>query len=66
MLKKTHKGTEYEIKVLDNTFEYAGKRYTSLSKIASEITGTSWNGFSWLGLTPRPKSAPAPRAEVKP
>ena len=66
VLKKTHKGTEYEIKVLESTFEYAGKTYTSLSKIANEITGTSWNGFAWLGLTSRPRTTPAPQAEVKP
>jgi hypothetical protein len=54
VLKKTHEGVVHAIKILANGFEYNGKRYTSLSTIAKEVTGTNWNGFLWLGLQKRP------------
>ena len=38
------------VKVLDNGFEYEDRRFTSLSTIAGEITGTRWNGFAFFGL----------------
>jgi hypothetical protein len=41
---------DHTVKVLKNTFEYKGKPYSSLSSIAKEITGTSWNGFGFFGL----------------
>ena len=41
------------MKVLQNDFEYKGKRHRSLSAIAREITGTSWNGFLFFGLVQR-------------
>jgi hypothetical protein len=31
-------------------YEYKGKVYRSLSQIASEITGTRWNGWIFFGL----------------
>ena len=34
-------------------FEYRGKRYGSLSRIAKEITGTHWNGWRFFNLTAR-------------
>ncbi len=36
-----------------NLFEFRGERYRSLSKIAREITGTNWNGFSFFQLQRR-------------
>lgn len=53
VLRKEHAGTVHEITVLEAAFEHAGTRYRSLSRVAKEITGTSWNGFLWLGLTQR-------------
>jgi len=53
VLRKEHEGVGHEITVLDEGFEYRGKPYRSLSRLAKEITGTSWNGFLWLGLTAR-------------
>jgi hypothetical protein len=35
---------------LADGFEYEGRRYGSLSKIATEITGTRWNGFTFFNL----------------
>ena len=45
VLTRRHGKTEHRVTVLDKGFEYKGKPYRSLSKIAREITGTSWNGF---------------------
>ena len=64
ILRKTVKGAEHEIKVLESGFEYAGQTYRSLSKIAREITGTTWNGFLWAGLVERAKSATQPAPTV--
>ena len=38
------------VKVLNDGFEYDGRRFSSLSGIAGEITGTRWNGFLFFGL----------------
>jgi hypothetical protein len=37
--------------VLQDGFAWGGKRYTSLSTIAKTITGTSWNGWRFFGIT---------------
>ena len=50
LLVKKYKGRTLVVKVLDDGFEYDGRRYTSLSAIAGEITGTRWNGFSFFHL----------------
>jgi hypothetical protein len=36
--------------VMADGFAYAGKRFASLSEIATEITGTRWNGPRFFGL----------------
>lgn len=43
-------GKSHVVDVVDNGFIYAGRRYRSLSKIAGEITGTSWSGPRFFGL----------------
>jgi hypothetical protein len=45
VLTRVHGKTEHRVTVLEDGFEYQGERYRSLSKIASVITGTPWNGF---------------------
>jgi hypothetical protein len=50
LLTREFKGNVYVVKVLDDGFEYDGRRYKSLSKIATEIAGTRWNGFTFFGL----------------
>ena len=49
-LVKEWQGKRYSITVLDSGFEYEGKTYTSLSQIATQITGTRWNGWTFFGL----------------
>lgn len=50
-LIRIYAGIEHRVLVLpDGEFEYAGKRYTSLSMIARTITGTRWSGPAFFGL----------------
>jgi hypothetical protein len=55
VMKRTFKGTEYAVTALESGFEFNGKTYRSLSKIAREITGTSWNGFGFFALLAKPE-----------
>jgi hypothetical protein len=48
-------GKSHQVLVLEEGFEYQGKRYQSLSKIASDITGTHWSGPRFFGIKRRPK-----------
>jgi len=50
VLEREHHGKVHKVKVLDDGFEYEGKKYRSLSGLAKEITGAIWNGFAWFGL----------------
>ncbi len=43
-------GVEHTATVLDDGFEYQGRRYQSLSAIARAITGTRWSGPLFWGL----------------
>jgi hypothetical protein len=43
-------GMEHTATVLDDGFEYQGRRYQSLSAIARAITGTRWSGPLFWGL----------------
>src|SRR2546421_9100154 len=49
-LVRTWKGKSYRVMVMADGFAYDGKRFGSLSEIASEITGTRWNGPRFFGL----------------
>jgi len=51
----TYRGNqEYIVKVLpDNKFSYNQKIYTSLTAIATDITGTKWNGYNFFKLKKR-------------
>jgi hypothetical protein len=50
LIVKTYKAETIVVKVLIDGFEYDGRRFSSLSAIAGEITGTHWNGFVFFGL----------------
>jgi hypothetical protein len=50
ILTKDWDDRRIEVRVLDDGFEFEGRRYRSLSAVAREVTGTSWNGFVWFGL----------------
>ena len=44
-------GRTYRVEVTDQGFRMDGKTYKSLSAIARRITGTSWSGPRFFGLT---------------
>jgi Protein of unknown function (DUF2924) len=50
ILRRFFKGRSLEVKVLDDGFEFEGRRYQSLSAIASEVAGSRWNGFAFFAL----------------
>ncbi|HYD17682.1 MAG TPA: DUF2924 domain-containing protein [Patescibacteria group bacterium] len=49
-LLRTYNGQQHVVVVKPDGFEYQKKLYTSLSQIASDITGTRWNGRVFFGL----------------
>ena len=55
ILTRTFKGKEIKVEVLDAGFAYDGKTWRSLSAIAKEVSGTSWNGYLFFGLQKRAK-----------
>ena len=50
LIVRKYKDRTLVVKVLDSGFEFEGRRFTSLSAIAGEITGARWNGFAFFGL----------------
>jgi hypothetical protein len=49
-LVRTWKRKTYRVMAMADGFAYDGRRFASLSEIASEITGTRWNGPRFFGL----------------
>jgi hypothetical protein len=49
-LVRTWKKQTHRVMVLPDGFAYGGKTFSSLSEIATEITGTRWNGPRFFGL----------------
>ena len=46
-------GRVYSVAVLEEGFEFEGRRYGSLTQIAREITSAKWSGPRFFGLTNR-------------
>jgi hypothetical protein len=55
VLEREHDGKTIRVKVLDDGFEFRGKTYRSLSAVAREATGTTWNGLLFFHLIPYAK-----------
>jgi hypothetical protein len=51
-LVRSWNGKCHRVMVMADGFAYDGKEFASLSEIASEITGTRWNGPRFFGLRP--------------
>lgn len=51
VLTREFRGLTVAVKVLDRGFEYQGHIYRSLSAVARAVTGTSWNGWTFFGIT---------------
>ncbi len=49
LIREWH-GNTYSVIALEDGFDFEGKRYPSLSKIAREITGARWSGPRFFGL----------------
>lgn len=59
VLVREHGGVMHEVVVVPDGFLWKGETFTSLSTIAKQITGTSWNGPRFFGLRPKSKK-PSP------
>ena len=50
VLIREFRGLTVAVRVLEDGFEYQGRRYASLSTIACEVAGTRWNGYRFFDL----------------
>ena len=50
VITRQYEDQEIVVTVREDGFEYAGQVYRSLSAIAREVTGTTWNGWRFFGL----------------
>lgn len=50
IITKDYRGKKYQVKVLENGFEYEGKVYKHLTAVAEKITGAHWNGYNFFNL----------------
>jgi hypothetical protein len=50
-LIRTWQGSQYDVLVRTDGYEFQGRKFKSLSEIAKNITGTSWNGWRFFGIT---------------
>ena len=51
IITKTYHGQGIEVKVLENGFEYQGKTYKSISRVAMEIVKRPISGYVFFGLS---------------
>lgn len=49
-LVRIYNGKKHSVLVKSDGFEYREQTYSSLSKIANDITGSRWNGWLFFGL----------------
>jgi hypothetical protein len=57
-LVREWRGRTHTVQVTEDGFEYDGKPYLSLSKIAHAITGAHWSGPRFFGLNRKPTAGP--------
>jgi hypothetical protein len=60
ILGREWNGRMERVTVVSDGFSWNGKTYPSLSKIASTITGTRWNGPKFFGLRDKPRKGASP------
>ena len=51
VITKTYRGKSIEVKVLENGFEYQGKTYKSISRVAMDIVKRPISGYVFFGLS---------------
>ena len=49
-IRREYNNIIHEVEVTEDGFEYNGQRWSSLSAIATKITGTKWNGQKFFGF----------------
>ncbi|WP_413431518.1 DUF2924 domain-containing protein [Crateriforma spongiae] len=54
-IERVHRGRTIRVLVLTDGFEFEGRRYRSLTAIAKEVTGSSYNGFVFFRLGRKPQ-----------
>ena len=52
-LVRSWRGKVHRVLVLDDGYEYDDRRFSSLTQVASAITGTHWSGPDFFGLKKR-------------
>jgi hypothetical protein len=62
LLTRKWKGRTIVVEVLGQGFRCETRHYSSLSRLAAEITGTRWNGLAFFGLTRARVGKENPRA----
>ena len=65
LLTRKWKGRTILVEVLAKGFRYENRQYSSLSAIATAITGTRWNGLAFFGLTRPVRRARKERSRAK-
>ena len=58
-LVRSWRGKMHHVLVLDDGYEFDGRRYQSLTQIAQDITGAHWSGPRFFGLVTRRKRGTA-------
>lgn len=61
VLTREYRGKRLRVTVLDSGFEYDGRVFRSLSAVARDVTGGTWNGYLFFGLTTGQRAAGAAR-----
>ena len=57
-LVREWRGRTHTVMVLDEGFEFEGRRYRSMTQVAREITGAHWSGPRFFGLADRKGARP--------
>ena len=65
LLTRKWKGRTIVVEVLAKGFRYENRSYSSLSAIATAITGTRWNGLAFFGVTRSVRRARKERSRAK-
>ena len=57
VLTRPYRGRTIAVTILENGFEYEGRRFDSLSAVAKAISGSHCSGLAFFGLTKSIKKA---------
>jgi hypothetical protein len=59
ILTRIYNGRKIVVTVLDDGFEWDGRKFKSLSAVAKAVTGAHWNGFLFFGIDRKSKGVAA-------